>query len=781
MTWSTEQPYFPGMAPGCALLLFFSVSSLVAQGPPAADVAAGQSLFQKSCTACHGENAKGGRGPDLTSGQWRRGDSDADILRNIISGIPNSQMPAFPMPVREGEQIVAYLRSLGAAEEASKGDPVAGKALFFGSAGCSRCHMFRGQGGRLGPDLSLPLGARRRTVNLRQAILDPDASLRPNYETVEVRLSSGQLVRGVAKNEDTFSIQIMDENEHLHMLMKSDLKQIDKPHKSLMPKPNLAAAEVDNVIAFLSKPGPVVPPSEWKPSADLNVSFARLKNTSAEPQNWLTHWGDYRGNHYSLLNSITPANVGSLTSKWSFQLGAGTAESVPLVVDGLMFVTGPMSNATALDARTGKPIWRYNRPLTGYTPRCTVATNRGLAILGDRLFLGTLDSHLVALDAKTGSVIWDVAVEDHQKGFSITHAPLALDGKIIIGITAGECALTGFVDAYDAASGKLLWRHRTIAQKGDPNRASWPNDKAADTGGGPTWMTGTYDAETDTLFWTTGNPAPDYDGSVRAGANLYTCSVLALDPKTGNLKWYFQFSPHDTHDWDANETPVLIDAPFRGSMRKLLIQANRNAFYYVLDRQTGQFLYGKAFAHQNWADGLDDRGHPIVKPGSDPTPEGVYICPDSHGAANFAAPSYDPKTSLFFVEVREACSVFTSRSREPVPGVGYTGTGDRLDELIGAPGAIRALDPATGDTRWNFPIHDGSPAAGVLATAGGVVFAAGADGNLMALAAATGKLLWRYQTGESIKSSPMSYAVDGKQYVAIASGAVLFSFGLPGE
>src|SRR6266849_4670809 len=603
-----EIPAAMGFRLSSALLLFVSISILAAQGPE--DVASGRELFQKFCTACHGGNAKGGRGPDLTSGRWRSGGSDADILRNILAGIPNTEMPAFPMRAREGEQIVAYLRSLGgtAPAETPKGDPVAGRALFFGSAGCGRCHMFGGQGGRLGPDLGLPMGGGRRPVNVREAILNPDESLRRNYETVEVRLSNGRLLRGVLKNEDTFSLQIMDEKEQLHMLLKSDVKQIDKPHKSLMPTPHLTAAELEDVLAFLAKRGQGgAPPAEWKQSDDLNVSFSRLRNAASEPQNWLTYWGDYQGTHYSRLTSITPANVRSLAPKWSFQFGAGSVESVPLVVDGLMFVTGPQNNAAALDARTGRPIWRYTRPLPNVAAHCTVMANRGFAILGDRLFMGTLDSHLISLDAKTGAVIWDVAVEDYQKGFSITHAPLAIDGKIIIGITAGECALTGFVDAYDAASGKLLWRTRTIAQKGDPNRSTWPNDKAADTGGGPTWTTGTYDPETDTLFWTTGNPSPDYDGSVRAGANLYTCSVLALDPNTGKMKWYFQFTPHDTHDWDANETPMLVDAPFRGKVRKLLIQANRNAFYYVLDRQTGQFLHGKAFAHQNWATGLDDQ------------------------------------------------------------------------------------------------------------------------------------------------------------------------------
>jgi PQQ-dependent dehydrogenase (methanol/ethanol family) len=762
------------------MLLFASAHFLAAQNAAPADVAAGRDLFQRYCTACHGANATGGRGPDLTSGRWRWGGSDSEIVKNILNGIPNTEMPAFPLQAREAEQVMAYLRFLGSRvpEEALTGDPAAGRELFFGSAGCSRCHIFAGRGGRLGPDLSLPMGG-RRSVNLRQAILNPDESLRPNYETVEVRLANGDLLRGVAKNEDSFSIQIMDEKEQLHMLLKKDLRQIDRPHKSLMPAPHLTAAELDNLLAFLAKPGPPLPPSsDWQPSPDLNVSYARLKNASAEPQNWLTYWGNYQGTHYSGLDSIKPANVASLTSKWTFQYGGGGAEAVPIVVDGIMFVTGPQDNVAALDARTGRPIWRYARTLPTIA-RCTVMTNRGVAILGDRIFLATLDAHLLALDAKTGSIVWDVQVEDYKKGFSITHAPLAIDGKIITGTTAGECGLTSFISAYDAATGKLLWRRGTIAQKGDPNRVTWPNDQAADTGGGPTWTSGTYDVETDTLFWPTGNPSPDYDGSVRLGANLYTCSVLALDPNTGNLKWYFQFTPHDTHDWDANETPMLIDIPFRGAVRKLLVQANRNAFYYVLDRQTGQFLHGQAFSHQTWAEGLDDNGHPIVKPGSDPTPDGTYTCPDSHGATNFAAPSFDPKTGLFFLAVREACAVYSSRTRTPVPGTGYTGTGQRIDEEVGQPGAIRALDPATGDVRWNYPIHEGSDSAGLIATAGGVVFAAGADGNLMALETATGKLLWQYQTGDRIKSSPISYAVDGKQYVAITSGSALFAFALP--
>ncbi len=757
-------------------------AALTAQQP---EHDAGRRLFQRSCTGCHGENAKGGRAPDLTSGNFRWGGADADLMRVIQKGIPGTQMPPFPMPDDEASAIVGYLRSLKSAgpDEKITGDAESGRKLFFGSAQCSHCHMFAGRGGRLGPDLTA-IRNERKPAELRTAILDPSQSLRLGFETADVKFTGGKSLRGVRKNDDTFSIQIMDANEKLHLLLKKDLRQVEKPHVSMMPNTKLPGGQVEDLIAFLaSSRAPDAASSEpavpWKPSADFNVSFDRLKNAENEPQNWLTYWGDLKGRHYSGLSSITAANVASLASKWSYQFAGTGVEVTPLVVDGLMFVTGPLNNAAALDARTGRPIWKYTRPIPEVHSHCTVMTNRGFAVLGDRLYMATLDAHLVALDAKTGNVIFDVVVDDYKKGFSITHAPLAIDGKIIVGVTAGECALTGFVDAFDAASGKKLWRTWTIAQEGDPARkASWSGN-SAEYGGGPTWMTGTYDAATDTLYWTTGNPSPDYDGSVREGDNLYTCSVLALDPATGRMKWYFQFTPHDVHDWDANETPVLIDAVFRGKPRKLMIQANRNAFYYVLDRTTGEFLLGKPFAKQTWAKGLDDKGRPIVIPNTTPTPEGNYVCPDAAGGTNWASPSYDPRTKLFYVAVREACAVYTSMTKPPRPGEPYVGTGQQEDPKVGGPGAIRAIDPLTGDIKWSFPLHSGSWSAGVLATAGGVVFGSSKDGNLVAVDSSTGKLLWHYQTGAEIQSSPISYRVDGKQYIAIASNSVLLTFGLP--
>lgn len=764
-----------------ALLIgVFAGAAFLVRGQERDQTPAGRKLFQNLCTSCHGENAKGGRGPDLTTGDWRWGRNDDAILKNILQGIPGTAMPPFSISENEGKSIVSYLHSLknSGPAESLHGDAAAGASLFFGAGKCSQCHMVNGRGGRLGPELSA-VHAERSPAELRESIVNPDKSQLRGYEAVEIRLKSGQQIRGARKNEDTFSIQVMDNQEHLHLLLKQDVQEVKTSSKSLMPEPTLAAGDVDNLIAFLRDPlTPAPAGGKWSPSRDLNVTFDRLKNARAEPQNWLTYWGNYEGTHYSPLASITPENVSALTSQWTYQFGAGTNETSPIVVDGLMFVTGPSNNAAALDARTGRQIWQYRRNLPRIASQCTIVSNRGFAILGDRLYMATLDAHLIALDAKTGALLWDTEVADYRKGYSINHAPLALNGKIVVGITAGECAVQGFLDAYDAGTGKQLWRRWTVAQEGDPGRATWSGN-SAEFGGAPTWMTGTYDAESDTLFWPVGNPGPDYNGAVREGDNLYSCTVLALEPGTGKVKWYFQFNRHDTHDWDATETPMLIDTRFRGSSRKLLVQANRNAFYYILDRETGKFLAGKPFVHQTWAKGLDDSGHPVVIPGTDPTPEGVYVCPDASGATNWAAPSYDPKANLFFLTVRESCAVYSSRTREPQPGATYTGTGQQADRNVVIAGAIRALDPVTGDMRWNFPIQEGSTAAGVLATGGGVLFAASRDGNLIALNATNGKPLWHYQTGGAMRSSPMSYAVDGRQYVAISANSTLITFALP--
>lgn len=730
----------------------------------------GASLFVEKCSACHGDTAKGGRGPDLTTGQWKHGATDSELVRNIVKGIPSTQMPPIPMSETDARSIVAWLRSLTDSEKSAPvtGDPEAGRQLFFGAAGCSKCHMFGGRGAILGPDLT-----QVRARYSQSALL---AALKAPWTLTEATAKSGQTTRGVRKSEDTFTLYLMGEEQKWHFLDKRDLviSRKQQAHNTLNTDSEAS------IGAFLLKaPLSYEPSAEWKPAPDMNVTFSRLRKAAAEPHNWLTYWGDLAGHHYSGLKQITPANVASLKSLWTYQFGGNTIETMPLVHDGIMFVTGPLNNASALDAQTGHPIWKYTRRLPAVASHCTVMTNRGFAMLGDRLYMATLDMHLVALDAKSGNVLWDIPVDDYTKGLSITHAPLAIDGKIIVGVTSGECALTGFVDAYDAATGRRLWRTYSIPQPGDPNRKTWQPEKSADFGGAPTWMTGTFDLDTNTIFWTTGNPGPDYDGTVRLGDNLYSCSVLALDADTGKIKWWFQFSPHDVHDWDANQTPVLIEGTIRGKKRKLLITAQRNAFYYVLDRETGEFLDGRAFAKQTWAKGLDNKGRPIVLPDTAPTPKGNYVCPDAAGATNWGSPSYDPSSNFLIVSVREACATYTSVTKEPVAGQGYTGGGQEIDPKIGTPGAIRALDALTGQTRWNFPLHIGSSSTGVLATGGDVVFASSSDGYLIALESRTGRYLWRYNTGANIVASPISYAVDGKQHVAIASQSAIFVFGLP--
>jgi len=722
----------------------------------------GRQLFVSNCSACHGDTAKGGRGPDLTTGDWKFGGTADDLVRNMTKGIPGTQMPAIPMPDADARAVANFLLGLaGRGVERPTGNEDAGKTLFFGAAKCADCHMFGGRGGLFGGDLS---GVRAKFA--------PSALVKKMTEPVSVAETGG--VRGVLKNEDTFTAHVFDRAGKWHFLRKSAVRKIEEPH------PALTDGQRNDIAAFLMKaPTTGHALAEWKPAADFNVTYDRLLHADREPHNWLTYWGNFSGTHYSGLKQITPANVSSLKSAWVHQMGGDRIETTPLVVDGMMFVTGPLSNASALDARTGRTIWKYTRRLPQVASHCTVMTNRGLAVLGDRLFLATLDTHLVSLDAKTGNVIWDIEVNDYKKGFSITHAPLAIDGKIIVGVTAGECALAGWVDAYDAATGKRLWRVHATPQPGDPNRKTWAPEISADYGGSPTWTTGTYDPDTDTIFWMTGNPGPDYNSRQRLGDNLYSDSVLALDPKTGRIKWWFQFTPHDVHDWDANETPVLIDGMIRGQKRKLLVTAQRNAFYYVLDRTTGEFLAGQAFAKQTWAKGLDDKGRPIVLPNTTPTPEGNYVCPDAAGSANWGSPSYDAANGNFLVSVREACAIYTSVTKDPVPGQGFTGGDVQVDPKVGTPGAVRALDVLTGATKWNFPLQIGSPTTGVLGTAGGVVFASSNDGNLIALDSKTGKYLWHYYTGANIIASPMAYAVNGKQYVAIAAQSAIFVFGLP--
>lgn len=388
------------------------------------------------------------------------------------------------------------------------------------------------------------------------------------------------------------------------------------------------------------------------------VTYDRILNASKEPGNWLTYSGNYAGHRFSALDQITDQNVRKLKSVWMYQVNSlQKFETTPIVIDGVMYISEPPSNVTALDTATGRPLWRYRRPMPDDVRVCCGQVNRGVAALGDLLYLGTIDAHLVALNAKTGAVVWDVPVANYKSGHSITVAPLAVKDKLIVGIAGGEYGVRGFLDAYDAKTGKQAWRFWTIPAPGEKGNETWAGDSWK-YGAATTWVTGAYDPETNLLFWGTGNPGPDWNGDVRVGDNLYSDCLLAIDLDSGKLKWHFQFTPHDVHDWDATEVPVLVDGEIRGQKRKLVIFPNRNGFYYVLDRTSGQFLLGKPYVKQTWAKGLDDAGRPIRQPNTSPTLEGVAVWPSVSGANNWYSPTYSPKTGLIYIAARESGAVY---------------------------------------------------------------------------------------------------------------------------
>ena len=514
------------------------------------------------------------------------------------------------------------------------------------------------------------------------------------------------------------------------------------------------------------------PPRSGVTADDL---LGGLKN----PARWLTYSGDYNGQRHSPLTQITPENVHRLSAQWTFQaetvaLNRGF-ESTPIAIDGVLYVTGSNNYAWALDALTGRAFWRYRRELP---PRLTYGAsapvNRGFGVLGDRLFMVTLDAHLLAFDIKTGAVVWDVELADYRIGYAATLAPLIVKDKVIVGISGGDYPTRGFIDAYEPRTGKRAWRFYTVPAAGEAGSETWPGIDAMARGGGGAWVTGSYDPELNLLYWGTGNPNPDYNGEDRPGDNLYTCSLIALDPDTGTMKWHYQFTPHDTHDWDANHVPVLADLPIDGQTRKVVMMANRNGFFYVLDRVTGKLLLAKPFTDTNWARQVNPEGRPIVL-----NETGTKECiPDMHGGTNFMPPSYDPARRLFFVTARETCAAYFPIKMEIKPGISSTGGGLRRMQDK-AYGALRAIDPVTGERKWEFK-YPTPTMAGVMSTASGLVFAGDNEGNFSAFDAKTGKPLWHYPTGSSIwGAAPMTYMLDGRQFVVIASGSTLVAFALP--
>jgi alcohol dehydrogenase (cytochrome c) len=503
-----------------------------------------------------------------------------------------------------------------------------------------------------------------------------------------------------------------------------------------------------------------------------------------KPGEWPSYNGLLSANRHSPLDHINTQTVAKLEPKWTHEMGGTRAlQMTPIVLDGVMYVAA-VNEARALDARTGRQIWQFVRPQTpGLVPTGDPAAgiNRGVAVLGHRVFLQTDHAHLLALDRLTGRLQWDVEMADYRLNYGSTGAPLIVNDLVIAGMSAGDEGVRGFLDAYRASTGERVWRFWTVPARGEPGSETWIG-KALEHGCAATWLTGSYDPDAKLLYWPTGNPCPDYNGDERKGDNLYSSSIVALDPATGKRRWHFQFTPHDLHDWDANQPPLLVDAEFHGQPRKLLVVANRNGFFYVLDRLTGRMLMAEPFVkHLTWASGIGADGRPRLLASYENSVEGTRTCPAVAGAANWPSTAFNPATGLFYVMASEGCAVYRKNSNWFELGKSFYGGTTRTAPIEGGGKFLRALDLQTGKMVWETArVGGGAIASGVMSTAGGLVFYGdNTDGALIAINAATGQRLWQLETHQTWKASPMTYAIDGKQYVGVVAGSTVRVFGLP--
>ena len=745
---------------------------------------------------CHGADGRGGgHGPAIVDLPRPRAATQAAVQSVIQKGLADGGMPAFPISDSDAGSIAAYVMRLRMPAEGSTastitGDAAAGERFFSGKGDCAACHMVRGNGGVLGPDLS-NIGRDRQPAQIEQMLQDPGNAPAPrggrggrggaSYKAVTVRLRDGRTLHGIAKNESAFDLQLLASDAKLYLLQKSEIASITR-EKSLMPKLQATPQEVRDLVAYLSGLRTDTAAKATLSAGELGAGVGFPDVAHPARGSWPTYHGNESGNRFSPLDEINAANVARLAPKWMFPLpGAPRAlEMTPVVVDGVMYVTS-VNEAFALDARSGREIWHYSRPRTqGLAGDAASGINRGVAVLGDRVFMVSDNAHLFALHRFTGQLIWEVEMADSRQNYGATGAPLVVNDLVIAGVSGGDEGIRGFLDAYKASTGERVWRFWTIPAPGEPGSETWVG-RASEHGCGATWLTGTYDPEARLLYWPTGNPCPDYNGDERKGDNLYTASVLALEPETGKLKWFYQFTPHDLHDWDATETPMLVDAKFGGQPRRLMLQGNRNGFFYVLDRVTGKVLLANPFVKKlTWASGIGPDGRPILLPGNEPTVDGQLICPSVAGAANWASDAYSPATGLFYMFAEESCNIYSKNDQWWKAGESFYGGGTRRAPGDATGKTLKAIDIQTGKTAWEIAdVGGGILGSGLMATAGGLLFYGDGSGAFIAADSTNGKLLWHFNTGQSWKGGPMTYLVDGHQYIGVAAGSAVIAFGLP--
>ena len=615
-------------------------------------------------------------------------------------------------------------------------------------ARCARCHGADGRGGEMGPAIAerlTPLDDQQLMKLIREG--QPLKGMPPNVvpdaemadlvkflRTIErtgerplVRMSvqtiDGRTLEGLVLGEGFDDLQLQTDDQRVHLLRRAG--------------------------------------DRYRPV------------TSETP--WPTYNGDPGGNRYTTLTEIDKTTVSRLAPKWMMTIpDAGQLQGTPVVADGIMYVTAP-NEAFALDAGSGRRIWHLKRPRTKGI--AGGGANRGAAVAGERVFMVTDNAHLVALNRFTGDVLWETELADWRQNYAASSAPLPAGNLIVSGVSGGEHGANGFVAAFDQDTGKEVWRFWTVPKPGTPGSETW-RGKDIDHGGAPTWFTGSYDAALDTVYWPTGNPAKEYDGSDRQGDNLYASSILALDRKTGTLKWYYQFTPHDLWDWDATQTSVLVDADWEGQRRPLMLHASRNGFFYVFDRRDGKLLLAKPFVRNlTWASGIGADGRPVRLPNQDPSPAGTKVCPSQDGATNWFSPSFNPATGLYYVQTFEKCSIYTTTQQGPwESGKSYLGGSQKTATDPKPQRILKAIDIHTGAIKWELPQPGPAQSwGGTLTTATGLVIFGEDGGALMAADAATGKPLWSFQTNQNWKASPMTYVFDKKQYIGVAAGSTIIA------